>query len=299
MTLECLDSILNMEYDNFSIYIIDNNSSVSDYTKLKDNLPDDPRVNLLKTDRNLGYGKGINFGFDNIKELDPDYWLIMNNDTIIDSQALKELVKVSEEYNRNAIVSGVVYYFEDIKRIQYYGSNFSDEFLSENYLHRDEIDMGQLTKSEVDMVDDIFWLLPNKIHNRIGNYPPWYFMYAEQADYALMVINAGFKLVVTPNAKIWHKGELSSGETKGNAITRYWRIKSSLIFLYRHLDRKLFWKKFRVQFFKLPIKVLFYFKTPNTFKENLASYLGFLNFVRWLCIKDIDYGYNPFIKRKK
>ena len=301
MTLECVNSILKLRYDNFSLYIIDNFSSEENFHELKDNLPKDSRVDLIRTSRNLGYGKGINFGLEYTKDLEPDYWLIMNNDTIIEKNALAELVKVAEKYARNSIVSGKIYHYNDPDRLQYIGGRFKDNDMMQNTnLYKNEIDVGQAEdEMEMDMLDDIFWLLPIKIFNKIGGYCPYYFMYAEQSDYALEATCNGYKLIYTPKAKLWHKGELSSGMKKGNPITNYWRSKSSMIYLYRNLGKRKFRIKFFVIFVKLPVKVILFFLTSDSFINNFAKYLGFLSFIKWMFSKNIDYGYNPFIRNKK
>ena len=301
MTIECINSLLESDYDNYSIFIIDNFSMEHNYKKLIENLPGDSKINIFRTTRNLGYGKGVNFGLDKTKDINPDYWLIMNNDTRIDKSALTELVITAEKYERNAIISGKIYHYDDPDRLQYIGGRFKDNDMMQNTnLYKNEIDVGQAEdEMEMDMLDDIFWLLPRKIFNKIGGYCPYYFMYAEQSDYALEATCNGYKLIYTPKAKLWHKGELSSGMKKGNPITNYWRSKSSMIYLYRNLEKHKFYYKFIIYFFKSPFKVILFFFTHESFINNYAIYLGFLSFIKWLFIKDIDYGYNPFIKRKR
>ena len=79
MTIECIYSILKLKYPNYKIYIIDNDSQKNNYSMLKKEFDDS--INILKTGRNLGYAKGINFGLEATVSEKPAYWLIMNNDT--------------------------------------------------------------------------------------------------------------------------------------------------------------------------------------------------------------------------
>ena len=62
---------------------------------------------------NKGYAGGINFGLKKANETGFDYFLIMNNDTLIDENAIKELVKTSEKHQGKAIVSGKVYNYDE------------------------------------------------------------------------------------------------------------------------------------------------------------------------------------------
>ena len=47
----------------------------------------------------------------------------------------------------------------------------------------------------------------------------------EQADLALRVKDKGYKLIYTPNAKIWHKGSLYTG-VPGNLKMIFWDTKT-------------------------------------------------------------------------
>lgn len=297
MTVQCTRSIMAMLYGNFSLCLIDNGSKYSEYKKLKNEIGNN--VSILRIEKNIGYTKAINYALEKTVSENPDYWLIMNNDTIIDKYAIRYLVDTAEKYNRNAIVSGKVYHFYEPNRIQYIGGRFIDGNMLKNVnLFKDEIDIGQAEEEmEMDMLDDIFWLLPKKIYQMIGGYYPVYFMYAEQADYAMNVKKNGFKLIYTPKARIWHKGELSSEQEKVNPVTRYWRSKNSMIFLYRYLPAHQFIYRFFIAGPRLLVMLIFWYFSDKTFKDRLASLLGYFAFIKWWFKRDIDWGYNPFIRR--
>ncbi|MCD4819030.1 MAG: glycosyltransferase family 2 protein [Candidatus Cloacimonetes bacterium] len=296
MTINCINAILQMDYKNHDLYVIDNYSIKENYILLKNGLPENYRVHILRTSKNLGYGKGINFGLDKTKKLKPDFWLIMNNDTIIDKRALSELVKTAEIYNRDAIVSGKIYHLDDPNRIQYIGGIYSKSGKFYNP-YRHEIDKGQADQEmEMEMIDDIFWLLPRKIYNKLGGYCPYYFMYGEQSDYAEQAKKSGFKLIYTPLAKLWHKGEVSSGK-KDNPIAYYWRSKSGMMFIYRNHSKYSFIMYFMKTTAKSIIKVPFFFLTSLSLKSNIAIIMGIIAFIKWFFDRKIDYGYNPFIRR--
>ena len=299
ITLICIESILNLTEENFVLYIVDNFSIEEKYQLLKNRLPEDERVKIIRTPRNLGYGKGINFGLEKTKHLEADYWLIMNNDTIIDSYALTELMHTAEKYDRNAIVSGKIYNLDDPTRIQYIGGIYSEEKIFYNpYQH--EIDIGQADhEMEMEMIDDIFWLLPNKIFQKLGGYCPYYFMYGEQSDYAEQAKKNGFKLIYNPKAKLWHKGQVSSGEYNNNSIAHYWRSKSGMIFYFRNRSKKYFIQYFLKTFSRSMVKLILFFFTKDSFMNHLARFLGIISFIKWVFIREVDYGYNPFIKREK
>ena len=99
-TIKCIESLLLSEYKDYQIILIDNGSSSDNYKKLKERLPDDRRVTLKRLDVNKGYVGGVNYGLDQGLKLNPQYFMIMNNDTIIDKNAIQELVKSCKNFEK-------------------------------------------------------------------------------------------------------------------------------------------------------------------------------------------------------
>ena len=304
MTIECVNSVLKSDYSDFKLFIIDNGSEVSEHNKLYNEFQNSPRVEVLRTDKNLGYARGINYGLEQASNAGADYFLIMNNDTIIDKNAMKELIDASKRYDDHAIISGKVYHYDSPDIIQYAGSFFMENnILKETYPFKDEKDVGQCeAEREMDMLDDIFWLLPKNIYQAVGPYPDCYFLYAEQADYALQAVKKGFKLIFTPKAKLWHKGSLSSGAGNRHApVANFWRNKSSIIYLYRNLKIHQFTIIFIKRCIKLFLKVVLSclkIKDVENYGKHYSALIGFLYGVKWIFHQKPDDGYNPFINNK-
>ena len=120
-TIKCVESILQSDYENHSILLIDNGSTNENYTELKNKLPVNEKVYLHRIKQNRGYVGGINYGLEEGAKLKPDYFLIMNNDTIIDKVAISELVRTCMDYNNQAIVTGKVYHYDEPQKIQHVG----------------------------------------------------------------------------------------------------------------------------------------------------------------------------------
>lgn len=300
MTLECVDSILKSSYKNYKLIVVDNGSNKEEFAYLKSNL--NSSVIIERIEKNCGYVGGINHGFDKGGELKPDYFLIMNNDTIIDENAIKHLVETGERYDQNAIISGKVYHFDQPGVLQYVGGVYKDKkYLKMNNIHVNEKDEGQCDlEDERDMLDDIFWLLPNKIFENIGKYSDHFFLYAEQADYAQRAVKSGYKLIYTPKSKLWHKGSITTGDgNRFSPVVNFWRKKSSVIYKYKNLNWKYFW----VYLFKTLSKqtinnMLNFLKLRNApdKRSEYAALIGTVYGIKWIFHKKPDNGFNPFLK---
>ena len=209
-TLDCVRSVLTSTYENFQFFLIDNGSSLENYKELCAKAPEDGRLKIIRLEENRGYVGGVNFGLEQAEQHNPDYYLVMNNDTLMDSEAIRGLVACAEKHEQSAIVSGKVYNYDGTDTLQYIGNTKDTTGLYdfEAYVkNRREVDTGQYdTEMEMGMLDDIFWLIPSKVFNEVGLYSTYFYLYGEQNDYALRAVNKGFKLVYTPHAKLWHKG---------------------------------------------------------------------------------------------
>ena len=300
-TINCIESLLNLDYENFQVLLIDNGSTEENYNELKRSAPNDQRIVLHRIYPNVGYFGGVNTGLEQGAKLNPQYFLIMNNDTIIDNDAVSEIVKCCKKFNNNAIVSGKVYHYDDPERLQYVGSKLiNSRSLKFQSLGTDEIDEGQYENvEERDMMDDIFWLIPANLYNEIGSYSPFFWFNNEQADFALRAKNAGYKLIYTPHAKLWHKGSVSIGGRKKNPALAYWTVQSSLIFRYRHLSKL----QFSLFYFETLISIGAYFiNTIINYIRNKDYSFGYVNakfeglkyFNKWIISKTTNDGFNPY-----
>ena len=299
MTMDCVDSILKSTYNNYKLIVVDNGSNEEEYSYLLKHI--DSSVLVKRIDKNCGYVGGVNYGLSKGEKLNPDYFMIMNNDTILDINAITSLVKSCERHDNKAIVSGKVYHFDDPLRIQTIGGKMkTHKYLIVDTQGRNEMDKGQYDQEEErDMIDDIFWLIPSSIYKEIGNYSNHFFLYAEQGDYARRALKAGFKLIYTPKAKIWHKGSITTGD--GNKFVphvNYWRNKGSIIYRAKHLAKGYFWiyvtKKILRIYFKFVIYKILGRKELS--RSIYAAFLGTWHGMLWTFNKVEDVGNNPFLK---
>jgi len=98
------------DYPIFEIVIIDNGSTDGTKEWVEKNYTD---VFVLRTEKNLGYSGGFNFGLDYaFNKKNADYVLITNNDVKADSKVISELVKVAVTDPIIGFVTGKVYYYD-------------------------------------------------------------------------------------------------------------------------------------------------------------------------------------------
>jgi GT2 family glycosyltransferase len=304
-TLECINSILKSNLKKIVIEIIDNGSNIEFYNELKEGIEkiNDERLRFSRIKENRGYVGGINYGLSIAQSRDPEYIMIMNNDTILEENAIFELVKTCKIFNNKAIITGKTLEYDNPQKIQFIGYRYKNMrlLLYENFC-LGELDEGQFDViSEMDMIDDIFWLFPNALYKKIGGYSNYFWFNSEQADFALRAKKIGYKLVYTPYAKLRHKGSVSIGGRNNNPALIYWTIQSQLILRYLHLNKInfiMFYFIILLSIVRTYIKsiLLFLKNNKNHFQYANAKFKGFIYFNKWILLKMPNVGYNPFLK---
>ena len=118
LTIECLESLKQVNYSNFNILVVDNGSTDGSVELLKEKFPE---VSILVLEKNLGYASGNNRGFDSLKPDQPEFVIFLNNDTIVDKNFIDPLVKQLLNHKKASQTVPKIYYENDPKLIWYAG----------------------------------------------------------------------------------------------------------------------------------------------------------------------------------
>ena len=86
---EAIQALVIQNYPLTSIFIIDNNSTDGSAMMIRKRFP---QVKLIVNQENLGFAKGNNIGIQWGMENKFDYFLILNNDTLVDKTLLVQLI---------------------------------------------------------------------------------------------------------------------------------------------------------------------------------------------------------------
>ncbi|RUO78411.1 glycosyltransferase family 2 protein [Pseudidiomarina taiwanensis] len=299
-TLNCIQSILKSNFESINICLVDNGSDVKVKDGLRARLPEDSRLDVHFLERNLGYVGGINYALSCSDEELIDYYLIINNDTLLDKEAISNLVECAKRHNDKAIVSGKVYNFGSDNTLQYIGQEKDPkDGLNQVSIisNRNEPDLGQYDEErEMGMLDDIFWLFPSSLYRSIGGYSDYFFLYGEQNDYAFRALKEGYKLIYTPTAKVHHKGGASTcGGDKSSPKIEYWGTMATLKLAVIHLPPNKAKKFCRNWIYRKFIKTLFLaFLGRIKWMNLVAVYKAQNDFKHWNKVRYVDNGYNPF-----
>ncbi len=253
-TIECLASLKKITYSNYEVVVVDNGSEGNDAQVLEERFGD--YMHLIKNDKNYGGSGGHNIGMRYVlNNSNPDYLLLLDNDTVVDPEFLTEMVKVAEAEPAIGIAGAKVYYYDEPDRLQYLGGKIdlwkmdialTSGIIRERILGRKEVDRGQ--HDSIKEVEHIaFWcaLFRRKSVESIGLFDERYFLGWEEVDYFIRAREVGCKIVYIPKAKVWHKYRSAN---KIDGFLQYHSLKG-LFQIMRHCASRWQYRLFLIYFF--------------------------------------------------
>lgn len=245
-TVECLESLKRITYTDYDVIVVDNGSHGDDAKVLKRKFGD--YVHIIENDKNYGFAEGCNIGLRYaLANHNPDYILLLNNDTIVDPNFLTELVKVAGSDLSIGIVSPKIYVYYEANKIQSAGGKINWWSGRTIIVGFNETDRGQFDEvRDRDWVSGCSLLIRSCVIRDIGFIYAPYFTYFEEVDWCVRCRRAGYKIVYIPKAKIWHKKHLIAGTMEGRAL--YYWARNRFLFMSRNAS-KLQFISFMAHFF--------------------------------------------------
>lgn len=245
-TLSCINSLLKIDYSNYKIFIVDNDSPNESLDQLNSVI--DYNVEVIESGMNGGFAYGNNVGIQKALEEGFEYILLLNNDTTIESDFLSKLIDTIQYQENVGIVTGKILYGSDKNRIWYAGGSVDWNNLRAIHYRINQLDEDNIsTVQKVGFASGCCMLIPAKIIKEIGELPDDYFMYYEDLDYCVNIRNHGYNILYNPDSVIYHYVSSSSGGDN-----------SPFVIEWNNRSRRLFCKKYKacIPVFKRPFVLL-------------------------------------------
>lgn len=234
MTLKATESAMAaMDGIDGAITIVDNDSQDGSFEKMSEATKDWPRVQVLQSGRNGGYGAGNNHGIragllDGSK---PDYVYILNSDAFPEPDAIRHLVDYLDANPSVGFVGSHIYDEESGRHTSTFRfPTIASEFegaaqtgpitkLLKNYvvpLHAptDTMHVDWLTGASV--------LMRQTTLDEIGLFDETFFLYFEETDLCRRAAKAGWPSVYVGKSRVVHLGSVSTGMREWDRVPAYW-----------------------------------------------------------------------------
>jgi len=204
-----------------------------------DNLPSDKKMILIKNEKNYGFAEGNNIGMRYaLRTLNPDYVLLLNNDTVVDKEFLGELVKVAEEDEKIGIVGPRILNPDGTTQFSCwkyhpYLNVFNQEILF-NILGNFYKYLCTKRTRKVDVVLGACMLFKRHVIDKIGLFDKNIYMYTEETDICYRIKKNGYRIIYHPKCHIIHYGGQSSKKIPQIALIHSYR--SRIYFFHKHFS---------------------------------------------------------------
>lgn len=262
-TIECVQSLIKQEYVNYKIIVVDNCSK--DQNKLRTDLFLNTRCDVILSKTNDGFAAGNNIGIKYAyKKYNPDYYWILNNDTVVKPDCLKQLIdKAMYSQKIVGLITGRIMHYYDRDKIDYRGGFFNKKTGTAGYYSVENIH-----GDEVSFATGCFWVLPRKTIDTIGFLSEEYFMYAEDTDYCCRIVEAGYVMLYCDMSIIYHKISASNGVN--SPFNQFYMTRNSLYIIRKYSDSQ--FKAYLKFAKKIMIELL---RGQRSFKPTIDAVLAF------------------------
>lgn len=212
-TIECIESIKDITYPNYSIIIVDNKSCDDSVINLKERFPS---LKIIESNKNLGYASGNNIGIEYALKDNSEYICILNNDAIVDKNFLEPLINIFDTCNDVAAVGPCICCYNDRDKIQAMGANINlyTGLAQARAKGREYVNFKNKIQ-DVDYLGGACFLVKSEIFIKIGNIPENYFLFYEETEFCLKIKRANYRLLCVGESRVYHKGSATISKFKG------------------------------------------------------------------------------------
>ncbi|BDD19242.1 glycosyltransferase family 2 protein [Escherichia coli] len=277
-TLSCLDSLIELNYNEYKIVVCDNNSSndsvkrITDwYESKKDSHPylvaadyqylDSSNLYsfssqakkgfyLIQTGSNLGFAGGNNVGLRfALNQNDMSHVWILNNDTVVEPSALSALTNKVSTDNKIGLCGSRMVYFHDRDKLQGIGGKYKPLLATTRHIAEgepaDTVFDERVIEKELDYVIGASMLITRACLEDVGLLSEDYFLYFEEFDYCQRLANRGYRFSIATDSWVYHK-EGGSTESGRSVVSDFYQVRNRFI-----ITKKYFPKYYIIVYFSM------------------------------------------------
>ena len=209
LLFNCLESILNhISIQDFEIIIVDNASTDNSGDKAKQKFP---LISLLKSETNLGYSGGCNFGAKNAKG---EYIIFLNNDTLHTKNWIEELINFLDKNPQAGAAQPKILNATNRDTFDYAGGagGYIDKYCFP-FVRGRIFNSLEKDNNQYDDIKKIFWasgaafIIRTDLLRKLNYFDNIYFAYMEEIDLCWRLQALGLGIWNVPTSVVYHYGK--------------------------------------------------------------------------------------------
>ena len=222
---ECLSSIYAQDFQDFEVILVDNASKDGSVEFLRTNFPE---VRLVKASSNLGFSGGNNLG---LSYCSGEHIFFLNNDTHMESGALKELARSIEKYSTYRVFACFLLKFSNPELVDSAGDTiYKGGFITSFARYPASL---FTSPREVTAACAGAAVYSKNLLDDLGGFDEDFFLVFEDVDLSLRARHHGESILFLPEVKIRHKGSATFGGHLSPAAF-YYGTRNYLLFILKN-----------------------------------------------------------------
>jgi GT2 family glycosyltransferase len=219
LTLQCLRSLSRINQENLKVHIIivDDGSTDGTSEAISEQFSD---VEIIRGDGNLWFTAGSNLGFERALTYNPDYILLINDDTVFDENFLAYLVECAESNPRSAI-GGVLLLWDMPHKVFQVAPKFEVWYGGWRHQHQQTVWTIPEKPFEVDFIAGNCILFPADVFRENGLMNARQFPHYADAEFTPRIKKNGWRLLIEPRARIFNQPNATNSLGKMTLRDKY------------------------------------------------------------------------------
>jgi GT2 family glycosyltransferase len=220
-------------------------------------LKSDVPVVFIRTASNLGFAGGNNVGLRYMLNNDFQYAWLLNNDTVIEPDAVDALVRYVQQHTseKMGITGSKLRLYHKPEVLQGLGAVFNKYSGTSKIIGAQQVDNGQFDQSvsHITYAIGAAMFVSRPFLEEVGLMSEEYFLYNEENDWSARAHLTGWKVGVAVDSIVYHKQGASTGNSpkksklqvkalnykyRGKILLYKKYYKPQIVFLYIHLIRR-------------------------------------------------------------
>jgi hypothetical protein len=272
------NSLLAQNYIDIKLFVLDNNCTDCSIEIIKSFFSE---CFVLHSKENAGFAKGNNWLAEEAIKSGCELLFILNPDIELHENCINSLVKLINRDERISAVAPIMFFGRDKKhlnKIQCYVDNidFKNRHITSPQADQLFIEGKYPKEIEVNVVSGGITFIKSSVVQEIGLFDDRYFIYGEEADLAFRSYRAGYKMMVTSDAKVWHHHDWSPKNNKQYCFSYYYMNRAKILYYIKFKLNKQLIIYLVKELYLFPVKVRWSLKTADL-KLLKYYYLGFLH----------------------
>lgn len=229
--INCIQSVMESAFKEFDVLVVDNASSDDSVERIRRQYGDD--VKLFVNRENLGGSGGFNTGIRYALEQGYEYVWCLDNDVLVDEQAIGELYQFMEQHPEVGMTGSKVYHMEAPEYVQQFGIDIIwDEYCCEaKYCnHLEDGSMPEVVYS--DAVAACSVLVRTSLIRIIGPLPEENFLYWDDTEWGIRCNRAGYKVASLGSSRVLHS--MGAKKETVNTFPLYYSWRNWIRFFMRY-----------------------------------------------------------------